>query len=497
MRFENISSENMSSDSMSSGSMSPESMSPESMSPESMSPESMCPESMCPDGMRTENMCPRIMRSKYVRGKASIFAGNLASARGPFAVTHVAAIRSRIVPTLTMPTLIGLMVIALVFAAIGPRPVFAQDAGKQPPAPAIATSPVAATAAAPPPTTSLSPRELAERRCAANHFGDCLDAVYETGREAILNLLRKIPLLVLATLVLLLAHWVSRFIANRLHLLKIRSQNPYMSGLVRMVVRTAIMLIGILIALDLLGMSTVVGAVLGSAGVAGLVLGFAFREIAENYIAGILLSVRRPFEPGDHVVIENREGKVISVNSRSTLLMTFDGAQVQLPNSLVFKSVVINYSRNSRRRFDFSMLIDGSQSIRRSQTLAMEAIAQIDGVLDDPAPAWSVVEFGANGIQLRFFGWVNQHDTDMGKVRSEAIRRVKAAFADAGIEAPRAVYHVVATRSRDGTSVESVVEPTNHETLDTSVNRDIDTQIAEAKQNTGGRNLLDPQSPSP
>ena len=146
------------------------------------------------------------------------------------------------------------------------------------------------------------------------------------------------------------------------------------------------MLIGVLIALDLIGLTSVVGAVLGSAGVVGLVLGFAFRDIAENYIAGILLSVRRPFEPGDHVVIENREGKVISVNSRATVLMTMDGNHLQLPNSLVFKSIVLNYSKNPRRRFDFGMLIDPSHSIRESQTLAMTAIAQIECVLDDPAP---------------------------------------------------------------------------------------------------------------
>jgi small conductance mechanosensitive channel len=173
-------------------------------------------------------------------------------------------------------------------------------------------------------------------QCDAGHLGDCVDEIADNARTATANLLKKIPQLLLAGLVLLFAHGLSRFVGNRLHLLKIRSQNPYMSGLVRMVIRSAIMLIGVLIALDLIGLTSVVGAVLGSAGVVGLVLGFAFRDIAENYIAGILLSVRRPFEPGDHVVIENREGKVISVNSRATVLMTMDGNHLQLPNSLGF-----------------------------------------------------------------------------------------------------------------------------------------------------------------
>jgi small conductance mechanosensitive channel len=204
------------------------------------------------------------------------------------------------------------------------------------------------------------------------------------------------------------------------------------------------------------------------------------------------LSMRRPFEPGDHVVIENREGKVISVNSRATVLMTMDGNHLQLPNSLVFKSIVLNYSKNPRRRFDFGILIDPGQSIRESQTLAMAAIARIEGVLDDPAPSWTVVEYGAAGIQLRFYGWVDQRATDIGKVRSEAIRRTKAAFADAGIAAPRTVYHIVTSRQRDADEVEAMTEPMNHGTLDTSVNREIDVQVVEARADDAGVNLLQP-----
>ncbi len=331
-------------------------------------------------------------------------------------------------------------------------------------------------------------------RCDAGHLGECIDRIVDNANDALIRLLERIPQLILALLVLLFASWISRFIANRLHLIKVRSKNPYMSGLLRTIVRTVIMLIAVLIALDLIGLTSVVGAVLGSAGVVGLVLGFAFREIAENYIAGILLSVRRPFEPGDHVIIENREGKVISVNSRATVLMTLDGNHLQLPNSLVFKSVVLNYSKNPKRRFDFSMLIDSNQSIREAQTLAMAVIAKIEGVLDEPSPAWTVVEFGAAGIQLRFYGWVDQRETDIGKVRSEAIRGVKSAFADARIEAPRTTYHIVTSRQRDAQEVDAMIEPENG--ADISVNRDIDVQVAAAREGAVGQNLLQPE-PAP
>src|SRR3546814_9844224 len=97
----------------------------------------------------------------------------------------------------------------------------------------------------------------------------------------------------------------------------------------------------------------------------GPVLGFAFKDIAENDIAGVLLSVRKPFSPGELIAIEDYQGKVVALTSRTTILMTLDGNQLQLPNALVFKSVLLNYSQNPRRRFDFTVGIDPAHSIRQ------------------------------------------------------------------------------------------------------------------------------------
>ena len=96
---------------------------------------------------------------------------------------------------------------------------------------------------------------------------------------------------------------------------------------------------------------------------------------------------------------------------------------------------------------------------------------------------------------MRFFGWVDQRETDLSKVRSEAIRRVKSAFADAGIEAPRTIYHIVTSRQRDALEIEAISEPENG--ADTSVNRDIDVQVAAARADVAGQNLLQPESNPP
>lgn len=319
---------------------------------------------------------------------------------------------------------------------------------------------------------------------------------YEQVTGKLFKLLALLPLLFFAAVIVLLAVWAGGFLARRLHWLRLRSKNPYMDNLVRRTVQTVIVLVGVLLALDLLGATSLVGAVLGSAGVVGLALGFAFKDIAENYIAGVLLSVRRPFSPGEHVKIDNYEGKVVALTSRTTLLMTLDGNELRLPNALVFKSVLLNYSQNPNRRFEFVITIDGAQSIRDAQVLGIEAVTKVEGVLTDPAPSWVVVDYTPGGIGLRYYGWVDQRMSDLGKVRSEAIRAVKAAYAHADIESPRTVYHVVTSRDRGQEDQEPTpLEPVHDKNIDTSVNTDIDGQLAAAQRADQGRNMLETGGP--
>ncbi|MET0328389.1 MAG: mechanosensitive ion channel family protein [Luteimonas sp.] len=316
------------------------------------------------------------------------------------------------------------------------------------------------------------------------------DAVYDEAEARVLRLVANLPLLLAAALIVFVASWLGGFVSQRLHWLRLRTRNPYLDGLIRRVVRAVFLLVGILIALDLLNATALVGAMLGSAGVLGLALGFAFKDIAENYIAGVLLSLRRPFEPGDMVKIDSYEGKVAALSARAMSLVTLEGNELRLPNALVFKAVILNYTSNPRRRFDFTFNIDGSQSIRRAHALAMEEIASIDGVLTDPGPSWTVVEYGASGIVLRFFGWVDQRQSDLGKTRSEAIRRVKGAFWRDGIQGPKTTTHVVLAKEEDPASMPVADhEPATSVGVDTSVNRDIDRQVHEVLH-TDDRNLL-------
>ncbi|QKK07639.1 MAG: mechanosensitive ion channel family protein [Planctomycetota bacterium] len=186
------------------------------------------------------------------------------------------------------------------------------------------------------------------------------------------------------------------------------SRNPFLQDICRRIVQTTVVLTGVLLALEILNATALVGGVLGAAGVAGIAIGFAFRDLVENYIASILLSVRQPFRPRDHVLIDGHEGLVTSMNSRTTVLTTFDGNIVRLPNAIVFKSALTNYSTDPRRRFTFDVGVGYDVDLAEAINVGVEVLRGTEGVLSDPAPFAIVTRLGDSSITVSLFGWVNQ-----------------------------------------------------------------------------------------
>lgn len=334
---------------------------------------------------------------------------------------------------------------------------------------------------------------IAPTHAAAPFSERFLDALTQV-QEKLLLLLAKAPLLLIAILIVLVAIWFGGVLSRRMRVLRrISQRNPYLEGLIRTTVKVVIGLAGVLVALDLLGASSLVGAVLGSAGVIGLVLGFAFKDIAENYVAGVLLSLRQPFAPGDSVRIDTYEGSVISLNSRTTILMTSEGNHLQLPNSFVFKSILLNFSHNPKRRFEFTLMVGHEVSLHTALDIGIAAIIDTEGVIADPAPNGLVASLDNDGASLRFTGWIDQTRNDLSRTRSEAMRRVRRALRKTGIVPPEARSRVMLVRT------ETLAElPGDYgRSRDTSVDHALDDQIDRARLKEDGGNLLEATPPDP
>lgn len=254
--------------------------------------------------------------------------------------------------------------------------------------------------------------------------------------------LAMLPLFGAALLVALVIGAAGYLIAGFGALWNRLAPNPFLAELIASAIRFAFVLGGAVVALDMLGAGALMGAVLGGAGVAGIALGFAMRETIENYVASLSLSLRQPFRANDHVVIDNHEGRVIRLTSRATILMTLDGNHLRIPNSAVFKAVILNYTRNPQRRFDFQLGIDAEDDPTVARNLGVEVLQRLDFVLAKPEPMAVVEEVGDSNIVIRFFGWIDQSRADFGKARSRAIPAVKNALEQAGFALPEPIYRL-------------------------------------------------------
>ncbi len=204
-----------------------------------------------------------------------------------------------------------------------------------------------------------------------------------------------------------------------------------------------VFLFGVYIILRVSGLTQLALTVVGGTGLIGLAVGIAFRDITENFLASIFLSMQRPFETGDLVEITGVTGYVQQLNVRTTILMTLDGNLVQLPNASVYKNNLRNFTTNANRRVDFVIGIGYDDSINEAQEIALKVLESHPAVLNDPEPSVLVDSLGTSTVNLRVYLWLNGREHSWLKVRSAVIRLVKRAFQKHGISTPDEAREVV------------------------------------------------------
>lgn len=260
------------------------------------------------------------------------------------------------------------------------------------------------------------------------------------GREAV----QGAPLFLLA-LLLLAVTWLAARTSIRLaqRLFEKRIGNRLLQQVIARVVSIPVFLMGLYLVLRVSGLTQMAATVVGGTGLVGLVIGIAFRDIAENFLASILISMQRPFAIGDLIDVDNQKGYVQGVTTRGTLLMTLDGNHVQIPNSTIYKATIQNFTANPKMRQDFGVGIGYDDPISTAQQTAMKILTHHPVVLSDPEP-WVLVEsLGAATVNLRIYFWIDGNVHSPLKVRSSVIRQVKGAFDQAGVSMPDEAREVV------------------------------------------------------
>ncbi|MBP6603025.1 MAG: mechanosensitive ion channel, partial [Verrucomicrobiales bacterium] len=330
-----------------------------------------------------------------------------------------------------------------------------------------------------------------------SQFTPAYEKLKQMGRTIIV----KLPLIGAAMLILLLARLTSRLLGKRRGWMNRFQFSSLGRDLALRISRLVIYLVALLVVLELLDATAIVGAVIGAAGLAGIALGFAFKNIVENYLAGVILSTRNPFEIGDAVEIDGKAGKVARLTSRDTVLVTLDGNHLRIPNAMVMNSVLLNYSRNPLRRFDFFVGVSTDFDLSEVRRIAVDTLRKNPAVLEDPAPMVVIDSLGDSAVLMQFFAWIDQNHHSFLKAKSESIRLIKEAFDEAGIEMPEPIY-TVQLRGENILSPESdtsrkVLKPERTVSLpkdsaeeDLTVDRSIDEQIEDEEELSREENLL-------
>ncbi len=198
-----------------------------------------------------------------------------------------------------------------------------------------------------------------------------------------------------------------------------------------------VILIGLFVALSIVIPSFKAGDLIQLLGISGVAIGFAFRDILQNFLAGILILLTEPFRIDDQIVFKGFEGTVESIETRATTIRTYDGRRIVIPNSELFTNSVMVNTAFENRRLEYDVGIGYGDDIDLAKRLILEALRSVDGVLSEPAPDVLVMELAESTVDIRVRWWISPpRRADALDARDRVLTAIKKKLTANGIDLP-------------------------------------------------------------
>lgn len=257
----------------------------------------------------------------------------------------------------------------------------------------------------------------------------------ETFQNMLTRFLEFLPNLVTALVVFFLSLYLAGLLAALVRrALKERKVDPEIVLVSSKITRWTAIILGIIVALEQVNFD--VTAFLTGLGIVGFTIGFAIQDVSKNFIAGILILIQQPFDLGDAIQVSGFAGTVDAIDLRATELHTFDGQVVFIPNGDVFTNPITNYTKAVKRRVSLDAGVAYESDPEQVRSVALEAIAQIPGLLSDPAPTLKFQAFGGSTMDLTIYYWIDTKVTDPFTAKDAGLVAIKKAFEAAAIDMP-------------------------------------------------------------
>ncbi|MBD2768855.1 mechanosensitive ion channel family protein [Hymenobacter sp. BT664] len=247
-----------------------------------------------------------------------------------------------------------------------------------------------------------------------------------------------LPNLLIALLILVVTFFAARLVRRIMGTILPRvSAHATLNNLVGTMAYLGVLLLGTFFTLEVLSLDKTVTSLLAGVGIIGLALGFAFQDIAANFISGIIIAVQRPFTVGDVIQTESFFGTIESINLRTLDLRQVTGELVRVPNRKVFETAIINYTVTTRRRVDVECGVAYDSDLERVREVVLASLHGFPNLLPDQPVEVMFTSFGESAITFTLRFWIPyQKQVDYVGAKSEAIMRIKRAFDQAGIVIP-------------------------------------------------------------
>jgi small-conductance mechanosensitive channel len=258
----------------------------------------------------------------------------------------------------------------------------------------------------------------------------------------------------------------------------------------RIALQAILLVTGIVVAVDLLGVLAFVGAVVGTLGVFGVILGIVLRDVIANYLPGIMLGLNPPFSPGDYVQIGDDWGVVVRVTSRETILIDDDGQHLRIPNVRLIQDRIVNFARHRERRLHLTFHLALSADLRRVRRIARETMLAVPWILREPRPFMRVLTVESHQVKVAFFAWADQKAGAFPDLESRARQAVQEALAAADV--PLAMQAIAVHRVEAAESLEE--EEEEPDARDEAI---LERHVREERAAPGERDLLHEGSSRP
>lgn len=256
--------------------------------------------------------------------------------------------------------------------------------------------------------------------------------------------MRLLPNLAIGLLVLLLTLFVARMVRRLVHRINTgRFQENLVLVLGRMA-QWAIILLGILLAVTFAFPSFTPANLISALGITGIAIGFAFKDIFENFLAGVLILITEPFRIGDQIVFGEFEGTIEQIETRATKMRTYDGRLVVIPNAELFKASVVVNTAFPSRRLQYDLVIGNGDDIAEAKRIILEAIRGLPDVETEPAPDALLIEYADAGVKIRVRWWIKPpYRADALSIQDHVLESIKPALTARGIDLPYPTYQVL------------------------------------------------------